>query len=1131
MANPNDQGDPEKGSSAVVIQLKSNTGTSGTTKRQIRYFDDSDEIQQIGSSINRNVKLKRKGSAYSIHSLSSIRSGQRAVDPATALPVLYRTLSIDMERMQGEKNAAIKRKHGDKTMADLEDLEWHTLSIQEVSQKLDTSTETGLSVQGVKDKTEEFGANTPTPPKSRLLQKIFFYLFGGFGSILFGGSILVFVSWKPLGEPDPAVANLALGIVLVIVWLAQAAFNAWQDFSSSRVMKSITGMLPEDCSVLRDGKRRLVPATEVVPGDILFFSAGNKLPADIRFVDVSTDAKFDRSILTGESNPLPAIIESTEKNYLETKCIGMQGTHCTSGSGLGIVVATGDNTVFGRIAKLTNKPKTGQTALQKEIFRFVLIIATLMILMVVVIIALWAGFIRHKYPDYISVSTLIVDCVSVAIAFIPEGLPIALTASLTITAGIMKKNDILCKSLKTVETLGTVSVLLSDKTGTLTKNQMTVTDCLIGSKVLTVTEAIQDMEDTSGSQKTAALKQLCITSAVCNAGEFDPTSIHLPISERKILGDATDQAILRLSEFLGPVNKSRELWIKRFDLAFNSKNKFALRISSPRDQSSLETTLSFSEMNDFDAQKDYILMIKGAPDILLSRCTKYVGEDGGVYDFDEPIRLSIEDAKNSWSSEGKRVLALARRCLPASIIRTNPEENLFEKEALEFARTNLTLIGLVGIVDAPREEVPGVIETLHRAGIRTAMVTGDFQLTAQSIARSCGIISVPDAEVHSVDNLPRVPPNFEPKRNTKSNHLPAETKAIVLTGQDLMTLLPHQWHTLVTEYSEIVFARTTPEHKLQIVREFQSQSYVVAMIGDGVNDAPSLKQADIGISPASGSDIAVEAADMVLLSTFSAIPEAVLYGRVVFDNLKKTIAYLLPAGSWSEFWPVFTNVAFGLPQILSSFLMIIICCFTDCATAISLAYEKPEANVMLQPPRDIVNDRLVDWKLLLQAYGFVGTFETALSFTMSYWYLQRKGLTFGSLWFSFGSIPTPEGQTDDDVTTHLTVASSVYFITLVVMQWFNAMALRTRHLSLFTHPPLFNSKTQNWLLFPAILFALAIGLIFTMVPGIDYLGCAPVPVEHWFIPMALGLGLLGIDELRKAVKRRYSSGFIARIAW
>lgn len=1018
------------------------------------------------------------------------------------------------------------------TATDLEFFNWHTLSIEEVSLQLGTSLKTGLSAQSVNDKTAEFGANVPTSPRSQLPQKIFFYLFGGFGSILFGGSILVFISWKPLGEPAPAVANLALGIVLAVVWLAQAAFNAWQDFSSSRVMKSITGMLPEDCSVLRDGSKTSIPASQVVPGDILFFSAGNKLPADVRFIDASTDAKFDRSILTGESNPLAAVTESMEKNYLETRCIGMQGTHCTSGSGLGVVVATGDNTVFGRIAKLTNKPKTGQTGLQKEIFRFVLIIATLMIMMVVVIVALWAGFIRHKYPDYISVSTLIVDCVSVAIAFIPEGLPIALTASLTITASIMKKNNILCKSLKTVETLGTVSVLLSDKTGTLTKNQMAVTDCLIGSSTLSATEAIEKIAgDSDTNNKSPALKQLCIISAVCNAGEFDPTTIHLPISERKVLADATDQAILRFSESLSPVDTSRGLWIKKFDLAFNSKNKFALRVSSPRDQSSLASTLSVSEIDGFDVQNDHVLMIKGAPDILLSRCTKYVGEDGEVHNLDEGVRLSIEATKDSWSREGKRVLALARRSLRGDMIRSNPADNLFENEVLGLARTDLTLTGLVGIVDAPREEVPGVIETLHRAGIRTAMVTGDFRLTAQAIARTCGIISVSDAEVHGINNLPRVPPDSEPQRNKRSNHLPLETKAIVITGEELVTLLPHQWHTLATEYSEIVFARTTPEHKLQIVREFQSQSYVVAMIGDGVNDAPSLKQADIGISPASGSDIAIEAADMVLLGTFSAIPEAVLYGRVVFDNLKKTIAYLLPAGSWSEFWPVFTNVAFGLPQILSSFLMIIICCFTDCATAIALAYEKPEANVMLQPPRDVSSDRLVDWKLLFQAYGFVGMFETVLSFTMSYWYLQRNGLTFGSLWFSFGSIPTPEGQTTDDVNMHLTVASSVYFITLVVMQWFNVMALRTRHLSIFTHPPLFNRNTHNWFLFPAILFALVIALIFTLVPGIDFLGCAPVPVAHWFIPMAFGIGLLCVDELRKMLKRRYPGGTVAKIAW
>ncbi|KAK5054526.1 hypothetical protein LTR84_001417 [Exophiala bonariae] len=1111
-------------------------------KRRIRYFDDEEENPKGGgpSSGEMGHPLRRTNSTYSVHSLSSVRSGRRAIDPAIVLPVQYRTLSytISFQREQDAVKAKDAREKtavgkSSNTKSNVGSLDWHTISQEEICQRLQTSTSTGLSVAGVKEKAAKYGRNVPSPPPSQLASKLFGYFFGGFGSILLIGAILVFISWKPLGQP-PAPANLALAIVLVAVFLLQAAFNAWQDFSSSRVMNSITGMLPEACQVLRDGTKQVIQAPDVVPGDILFFKAGDKLPADIRFIDVSSDAKFDRSILTGESLPLPASTTSTDANYLETRSIGMQGTHCTTGSGIGIVVSTGDSTVFGHIAKLTNQPSTGQTTLQREIMRFVIIIVSLMVLMNIIVIAVWAGYIRKEHPGYMPVASLIVNIVSVAIAFVPEGLPIALTASLTITANIMKKNFILCKSLKTVETLGSVSVLLSDKTGTLTKNQMVVTDVLLGYTTMTASHAAEEIgaeKDESTSRKDA-LQQLQVVSAVCNAGEFDPTTMHLPLADRKIIADATDQAILRLSESLGPVNQSRNMWRKRFDLAFNSKNKFALRISSPDEQSAVQTTLSAAEAKDFRIEDDMLLMIKGAPDILLPRCAKYVGEDGETHELEDGIRSSIEGIKDSWSNEGKRVLLLARKPLSASALKSDPGDNSFEGEAISQAQGGLTLISLVAIVDPPRDEVPSVIQTLRRAGIRTMMVTGDFKLTAQAIARMCGIITVDSSEVHSINNLPRYSDGAVIKpRKARSNALPSTTKAIVLTGPELLTLSEHQWSTLATEYSEIVFSRTTPDQKLRIVKEFQAKSFVVAMTGDGVNDAPSLKQADIGIAPVSGSDIAIEASDMVLLESFSAIPEAVLYGRVVFDNLKKTIAYLLPAGSFAEFWPVMTSVVFGLPQVLSSFLMIIICCFTDCIAATVLAYEKPEANVMLRPPRDVNKDRLVDWRLLLQSYGLIGILETVSSFAMSYWYLTRQGLSFGSLWFSFGNIPTPEGQTTDDVTHHLTVASSIYFITLVVMQWFNIMALRTRHLSIFSHPPLLNRLTQNWLLFPAILFALTIALIFTLVPGMQDLGCEHVPVEHWFLPMAFGLGLLSIDELRKMCVRKYPRGILARIAW
>ena len=410
-------------------------------------------------------------------------------------------------------------------------------------------------------------------------------------------------------------------------------------------------------------------------------------------------------------------------------------------------------------------------------------------------------------------------------------------------------------------------------------------------------------------------------------------------------------------------------------------------------------------------------------------------------------------------------------------------------------------------------------------------VTGDFSLTALAIARQCGIVTV-NGEVHDVKYLKRSPhnSNAEGEKHKPSDKRPTvNDSAVVISGPELITLNEHQWDQLC-QYREIVFARTTPEQKLRIVKEFRARDEIVGMTGDGVNDAPSLKAADIGIALGSGSDIAIEAADMVLLESFSAIVEAVRYGRVVFDNLKKTIAYLLPAGSFSEFWPVFTNVLFGLPQVLSSFLMIIICCFTDCAAATVLAYEKPESDVMNRPPRNPKKERLVNFQLMLQSYGFIGVIETVCSFAMAYWYLQRNHISFSILWFGFGTTPT--GVSPAQYTARTNEASSVYFVNLVVMQWFNLMAVRTRRLSLFSHPPAFNKQTQNLLLFPAILFALCMAFFWLYIPALqDKLNTTNVPLEHFFLPMAFGLVVLMLDEGRKACVRRWPKGFLAKLAW
>jgi len=1035
----------------------------------------------------------------------SIRPARRSIDPSLILPPQYRTISYDIEHSNRVKANEEKKQKKDKAKAKGADIEFnniehHKKSLNELFSHFTSSRDAGLSSVIVLKQLKEVGQNRPSPPPSRWFRQIMSYLFGGFGSILFVACILVFIAWKPLGDP-PAIANLALAIVLGLVWVIQAAFSFWQDFSSSRVMASITGMLPDQCVVLRDGQQTQINGVDVVPGDMLRVTIGNRLPADVRFVEVSPDARFDRSILTGETAPLLGSVESTDDNYLETACIGMAGTHCVSGSAWGLVVETGDRTVFGRIAKLTSAPKGGLTPLQKEILIFVGIIICLMLTMIILVISVWAGWLRKDHPDWISVPVLIVDCVSVAVAFIPEGLPIAVTASLTITANIMRRNKILCKSLKTVETLGAVNVICSDKTGTLTKNQMSVTTFMAGKKVAPAQEAADQYED---SKVLRALANIC---AVCNAAEFDASTAAEPLADRKIYGDATDSAILRFAEYMTPVSSLRAYWKLIFQVTFNSKNKFAINVVQ----------------SDVAPDEGTILMIKGAPDILLPRCGSYMEANGSVERISDEERRNLEAIKDKWSSQGKRVILLARKRVDDMKFSPVDQPREYETNIMGRASSELILIGLVGIVDPPRPEIPEVVRTLRGAGIRVFMVTGDFKLTAGAIAADCGIITQPIEKVDDVTNLAFSEDYLTSAGIKETGSFDTDrSHAIVLSGKDLETLDESQWDKLC-KYDEVVFARTTPDHKLRIVKELQARDLTVGMTGDGVNDAPSLKAADIGIAMGGGSDIAIEAADMVLMDSFAGIVEAVKYGRVVYDNLKKTIAYLLPAGSFSEFWPVITNVMFGLPQILSSFLMIIICCFTDCAAATAIAYEEPEADVLTRPPRNAKKDRLVDWKLIMQAYGFAGLIETTSSFAMAYWYCQRQGLYFSVLWFGFTA--TPEGYDADAVAAILNRASSIYFVNLVVMQWFNLFALRTRRLSVLQH-------RWNWYLVPAIVFSLIVAIIFLYIPKFhSVLGTTTVPVAHWFLPMGFGMGLLLLDEARKFCVRRYPKSFIARIAW
>ncbi|KAJ7227924.1 hypothetical protein C8J57DRAFT_1092819 [Mycena rebaudengoi] len=999
---------------------------------------------------------------------------------------------------------------------------WHTLSTHDVCTRLGVSDQRGLDASIAARRLAKNGRNVLSRPPSNLARKIFFYIFGGFGSLLFVASIICFIAWRPLGDPNPFVPNLALAIVLLIVIAIQAIFNAWQDYSTGHVMASITGLLPTEILVTRDGEKFKLPAADLVSGDIITLSLGSRVPADLRLLEVSSDLRFDRSILTGESNDVAAAVDATDNNFMESRNIALQGTMCTSGSGVGVAVGLGDATVFGRIAKDATSERPVRTTLEVEIIRFVLIIGGLAMTVAIFIVILWAAWLRRDYPGFITVPGLLIDCVSVAVAFIPEGLPVCVTLSLTVIARAMRSNSILCKSLSTVESLGAVNFIASDKTGTLTQNKMTVVNVAIGLTRYTVAEA-QAIIYRPGAA-SGALRTLAAISGLCNDAAFEPSKVEEPQENRKVNGDATDTGLLRFSEGIIRTDELRSNWVQTAKIAFNSKNKFAIKLLT-RGRGVFAADALFGDIT----PEDYLLLVKGAPDVLLRRCSSYVDPDGIERFLDPTVVAGICAIQEDYAVRGQRVLLLAKKVVPS---RDFPKEysdfNSLEDYLLAM-NVDLTIAGIVALVDPPRPETEDMVRICRRAGIRFAMVTGDFSLTAAAIARQVGIITTPEKDVKHLADLPLNLIGDVPKFDDDKLANGRPLTSLVLSGPEIITMTESQWKQVLT-FDEIVFARTTPQQKLQIVRAFQGGGCTVAVTGDGVNDAPALKQADVGVAMASGSAVAMEAADLVLLTdNLSTLVTGIKYGRLCFENLRKSILYLLPAGIFSELIPVLLNVLTGVPQALSSIQMIIICVVTDVLPALSLVHEKPEADLLLRKPRNRKTDRLADVKLLGHAYFFIGLLQTLTSMTAAFYFgFQRHGVPFSAIWRKYGT-----SNVDPNLLSELTnKAQSLYFFNLVIMQWFNLLATRTRRLSLFQQKPLGSSLTRNVYLFPAMLAALSLACFFSYIPWFQKIfltrGIEP---EFFFLPMAYGCMLLFLDESRKWWNRNHPNSLLAKIAW
>lgn len=988
-------------------------------------------------------------------------------------------------------------------------LTYHELSIQEICQQLDVEPRRGLTNRTVDLRLERDGDNILPEPRSSYLKTLTFYIFGGFCSVLWVGVVVFFICWRPLSDP-PSPTYLALAVLILVVIFIQAGFSAFQDWSTSRTMKSIMDLIPSETLVMRNGALQFVPSMDLVAGDIVHLPTGSKVPADIRLVNHSGDMRFDRAVITGEAEEIEATIDNTSPNFLESRNIALMGTMVVNGSGMGVVVLTGHRSAMGRIAKAMSDVEEKPTLIQREIWRFVRIIVCLTVVLALLITTTWVAWLRREHTEFMSLVAMLSNLMGTVVAFIPEGMPIAVSLTLLLIARRMKAMNVMPRTLGTVETLGCVTVICSDKTGTLTENLMSVISVAFLDRQSSRDQVYESLGSESPKQAFRALFQ---ASVLCNDALFDPRHFYLPTSKRRVLGNATDAALLR---FAAPIEGTEELKTtseRVFQVPFNSRNKWMLA--------------AYPERKAGEDTGQYQVYIKGAPEVLLPACTNYwSAETDSIQPLDDEARAAFKAIQDRLSRNAERVIVMCERSMSA----VNPQgSNALSDEIQRGAVQDLTIIAILGMLDPPRLETANTVAECRRAGSRFFMITGDYGLTGVAVAKNIGIFS-PDRRPDRIEDLRS--DSTSSASDLRNLRLSGEGRSLLLEGRQISTLTAEEWD-VVCEYEEIVFARTTPEQKLRIVTEFQRHDNIVAVTGDGVNDAPAMRAADIGVAVSTGSDVAIEAADLVLLDKFDSIVEGIRLGRLVFQNLQKVIAYLLPAGSWSEIWPVLVNVFFGVPLTLSSFLMIVICIFSDLFLSVSLIMNKEEFDLLSLPPRNVKRDHLITTKIYCQAYLFIGFLETFIAHAMFFLYMWKyAGIPIHELFFLFeGYSEGFHGYTDEQLTQFNNTGQCVYFCTIIILQWGNILSVCNRRLSLLQSDSVVRLRKNPWLI-ASMLTSLSIAIIVTEVPGIQTLfNTAPVPIEFWLIPLPLALGLFCMDEIRKLLVRAFPESLIARIAW
>jgi sodium/potassium-transporting ATPase subunit alpha len=869
--------------------------------------------------------------------------------------------SVAPEKSTADKEEALKHV----------DITEHQLPHDELARALDTDLENGLHAAVAHKRHAEDGPNALSEAEKIWWGwKLAEHLFSGFSLLLWFGGILCFIVY---GIHD-SMQDLTLGIVLVVVVTATGIFSYMQELKSDNVMEQLLSMSPSRTYCMRDGVWNEIDAVELVKGDKVKIENGKKVPADVIMLQ-SMGVKVDNSSLTGEAEPLKRIIECTDPMPTRSKNLAFYGTNVVEGAGVAVVVRIGDATVMGQIAASVQNEEKPEPLMKEEINRFVHLITA---------IALFIGLVFLIASLAIGTKPLeaLVFTIGIIVANVPEGLLATVTVSLTITAQEMGRNNVVVKSTLIVETLGSVTCIASDKTGTLTQNRMSVRNAIYPDGTVRVTQhprrrsIKEDPVPLKMSEEDEPFRpyytSLVEIASICNHANFDNRDDD--ILKRNTDGDASESALLKFAHSNADSDKIRKDFPEIACVSFNSTNKFMVTIHR------------------MPNSKDYRICIKGAPERVMSRCSTYTDtKTGKVGKLDESVQANIKDANVKLASNGERVLAFGEQ-----IVKGLAADFEFECEDIKkcnFPMDGFTFSGMLSLEDPPREDVPQAVKDCHSASITVIMVTGDHPLTGRSIAAQIGILSDADggqdAPIYDLGIAPEV-------RNDYSK------TGVVVTGDMLDDLGDDDW-AYILQCKGIVFARTLPTQKQDIVKKLQKSEkegglgHVVAVTGDGVNDSPALKAALVGIAMGTGSEVAKEAADLVLMGDdFASIVLGIRSGRLIFNNLKKSIAYTLTSNI-PEIIPFLAQIMLKFPLGMTTIMILCIDLGTDILPAISFAYEIPEADIMAIPPRNRHTDKLVTGSLISFSYLQIGIIQGMCCFTVFFECLKRAGFNTATI--------------------------------------------------------------------------------------------------------------------------------------